>query len=102
MPAQVLHRSAIVNCSHVPGKATPKSTFSRVKVSGQEVVTLRDPYSIEGCPLNSPCTAGQWTSGAKKVTAGGSPVAIFGGRSTCVPTGNPMVPRTAQTRVRAT
>jgi hypothetical protein len=71
-------------------------------VARQEVVMLKDQYSIEGCPLNSPCLSGQWTSGAEKVTAGGSPVAIFSGRSTCVPTGNPMVPVTAQTRVRAT
>ena len=73
-----------------------------MKVSGQEVVTLKDKYSIGGCPLNSPCATGQWTSGAEKVTAGGFAVAIFGGKSTCVPTGNPMVPRMAQTRVRAT
>ena len=40
-------------------------------MSGQEVVTLKDQYSIAGCPLNSPCATGQWTSGAEKVTAGG-------------------------------
>jgi hypothetical protein len=102
MPAQILHRGAKVNCSHVPGTATPKTTFSRVKVSGQEVVTVKDQYSVAGCPLNSPCATGQWTSGAEHVTAGGNPVAISSGRSTCVPTGNPMMPVLAQTRVRAT
>jgi len=102
MPAQILHRGASVNCSHIPGKATPDSSFSRVKLSGQEVVTLKDRYSIAGCPLNSPCATGQWTSGAARVTAGGAPVAIFSGQSTCVPTGNPMVPVSAQTRVQAT
>jgi hypothetical protein len=102
MPAQILHRGASVNCSHFPGEATPNTTFARVKVAGQEVVTLKNQYTIEGCPLNSPCLTGQWTSGAIKVKAGGEPVAIFSGGSTCAPTGNPMKPVRAQTRVRAT
>ena len=103
MPAQILHRGASISCSHSPlSKATPKPSVSRVKVSEQQVVTLKDQYVIEGCPLNSPCLTGQWTSGATKVKAGGDPVAIFSGGSTCAPTGNPMKPVTAQTRVRAT
>jgi hypothetical protein len=102
MPAQILHVGASVNCSHAPGKATPDTSFSRVKVSGRDVVTVKDQYSIAGCPLNSPCAKGKWISGAKKVTAGGFAVAIFSGQSTCVPTGNPMMPMSAQTRVRAT
>jgi hypothetical protein len=101
MPAQVLHVGASINCSHIPGKATPGSSFARVKVSGQAVVTVKDLYSIAGCPLNSPCAKGQWNTGATKVTAGGVAVAIFSGQSTCVPTGNPMVPGSAQTRVLA-
>jgi hypothetical protein len=103
MPDQILHRGAIVNCSHAPGLATPEPGFSRVKVSGQEVVTLQDIYSIAACPVSpSPCATGVWKSGATRVKTGGFPVAIFGGQSTCAPTGNPMVPRVAQTRVRAT
>jgi hypothetical protein len=103
MPSQILHRGALINCSHAPGVATPQSSFSRVKVLGQEVVTLRDFYSISACPLStSPCATGQWITGSKKVAAGGFPVAIFDGQSTCAPTGSPMVPRLAQTRVRAT
>jgi hypothetical protein len=103
MPAQILHRGALINCSHAPGLATPQSSFSRVKVLGQEVVTLRDFYSISACPLSiSPCATGKWIAGSMKVAAGGFPVAIFNGQSTCVPTGSPMVPRLAQTRVRAT
>ena len=102
MADQILHVNALVNCSHTPGIATPKSSFARVKISGQEVVTLKDIYSIASCPLTTPCATGMWISGAKRVTAGGFPVAIFTGQSTCVPTGNPMVPRSAQTRVLAT
>jgi hypothetical protein len=103
MPDQILHRGAIVNCSHTPGLAAPQSSFSRVKVSEQEVVTLRDIYSIAACPVSpSPCATGTWISGATRVKAGGFPVVIFGGESTCAPTASPMVPRVAQTRVRAT
>src|SRR4051812_8530171 len=102
MPDQILHRGAIVNCSHTPGLATPQSSFSRVKVSEQEVVTLQDIYSIAACPIfPSPCATGTWISGATRVKAGGFPVVIFGGESTCAPTASPMVPRVAQTRVRA-
>lgn len=103
MPDQILHRGAIVNCSHIPGLATPQSSFSRVKVSEQEVVTLQDIYSIAACPVSpSPCATGAWLSGATRVKAGGFPVAIFSGQSTCAPTASPMVPRVAQTRVLAT
>lgn len=102
MAAQILHRGATVNCSHSPpGRATPTTVFARVKLSGQEVVTLTNLYSIAACPLNSPCATGQWTSGASRVRAGGAPVAVFDGNSTCVPTGAPMRPLLAQTRVRA-
>jgi hypothetical protein len=72
-------------------------------VSGQQVVTLLDIYSIAACPVSpSPCATGLWRSGATRVKAGGFPVVIFSGQSTCVPTASPMVPRVAQTRVRAT
>jgi hypothetical protein len=101
MSAQILHRGATVLCSHA-GQATPVSTFSRVTLSGQEVVTLANQYSIAGCPLDSPCATGRWISGAARVTAGGAPVAIFSGQSTCVPTGTPMSPVMVQTRVLAT
>ena len=101
MPASILHRGATVLCTHA-GQATPISTFSRVTLSGQELVTLANQYSIAGCPLNSPCATGQWTSGSARVTAGGVPVAVFDGQSTCIPTGNPMQPMMAQTRVLAT
>jgi len=102
MPAQILHAGATVLCSHAPGQATPLVTFPRVKLSGQEVVTLTNPYSIGGCQNHPPCATGQWTSGAARVTAGGSPVAVFSGQSTCIPTGTPMQPKMAQTRVVAT
>ena len=45
---------------------------------------------------------GQWISGAVRVLAGGVPVAMIAGASTCIPTGTPMLPVSAQPRVLAT
>lgn len=101
MPAPILHRGATVLCAH-SGEAKPVSTFSRVTLSGDEVVTLINLYSISRCPLNTPCATGQWISGAARVTAGGVPVVVFSGQSTCIPTAAPMRPIVSQTRVLAT
>jgi hypothetical protein len=75
-------------------------------LSGQPAATITGPYGIVGCALtgtpNPPCATGQWTSGAVRVTAGGIPLATMMGMSTCIPTGTPMIPMAAQTRVLAT
>lgn len=103
MPA--LHLGAVVTCSHA-GPAQPLSPFPRVMLSGQPLVTIASPYAVTGCTLtgtpNPPCVTGQWLSGATRVLAGGVPVATLGGSSTCVPTGTPMMPMTAQVRVMVT
>ena len=101
MPAPILHRGATVLCSHA-GQATPLSTFSRVTLSGQEVVTLVNQYSIAGCSLSTQCATGQFVMGAARVSAGGAPVATLVSQSVCIPTGAPMLPVMAQTRVLAT
>jgi hypothetical protein len=92
-------------CSHA-GQATPVAPFPRVLLSGQPAVTLSSPYVIAGCALtgtpNPPCATGQWLVGATRVLAGGAPVASMTGSSTCVPTGTPLVPVSAQTRVLVT
>ena len=48
MPAQILHLGATVLCSH-GAPATPVSTFPRVTLSGQPLVTVANTYSIAGC-----------------------------------------------------
>lgn len=105
MPVPALHLGAVVTCSHA-GVATPAAPFPRVLLSGQPVVTLSSPYVIAGCALSTtatpPCVSGQWLSGAVRVVAGGVPVATMAGASTCVPTGTPMLPISAQPRVLAT
>jgi len=74
--------------------------------SGQPVVTIASPYAITGCALTGsptpPCVTGQWMIGAIRVLVGGTPVALMTGTSTCIPTGTPMLPMTAQPRVLVT
>lgn len=105
MPAPILHLGATVLCTHA-GQATPLAPFPRVLLSGQPAVTLASPYAIAGCALtgtpNPPCVTGQWIAGAVRVLAGGAPVVTMVGQSVCVPTGTPMMPVVAQTRVLAT
>lgn len=105
MPAPILHLGATVLCTHA-GQATPLAPFPRVLLSGQPAVTLASPYGIIGCALTGtptpPCVTGQWLVGAVRVMAGGTPVVTMTGSSTCIPTGTPMLPVVAQTRVLAT
>jgi hypothetical protein len=105
MPAPILHLGATVLCTHA-GQAMPLAPFPRVTVSAQPVVTLASPYAIAGCALTGspvpPCLTGQFVTGAVRVLAGGAPVATLMSQSTCVPTGTPMLPLMAQTRVLAT
>lgn len=105
MPAPILHLGATVLCSHA-GQATPVATFPRVLLSGQPAATLTAPYAVVGCGLTGtptpPCATGQWIVGATRVVAGGVPVVTMAGTSVCVPTGTPLMPVVAQTRVLAT
>lgn len=107
MPGPVLHVGATVLCSH-GGQATPTAPNPRVLVSGQPVVTLGAPYLVAGCAMpppiagNGPCITGQWLSGATRVLVGGLPVLVMSGTSICAPTGTPLLPVVAQTRVIAT
>jgi hypothetical protein len=105
MPAPILHLGATVLCAHA-GQATPTATFPRVLLSGQPAATLAGPYAVVGCGLTGtptpPCATAQWTVGATRVVAGGVPVVIMTGTSVCVPSGTPLVPVVAQTRVLAT
>ena len=105
MPAPALHLGAVVLCAHA-GPAQPLSPFPRVLLSGQPVVTIASPYAVTGCALSAtstpPCVTGQWLTGAVRVLAGGAPVAGMAGSSTCVPTGTPMAPVSAQPRVLVT
>ena len=76
-------------------------------VSGMPIATIAAPYSIAGCAFvppagNGPCVTAQWVVGAVQVLSEGQPVVIMTGMATCVPTGTPLMPVEAQTRVIAT
>lgn len=105
MPVPALHLGAVVTCTHA-GPATPVAPFPRVLLSGQPLVTIASPYAVTGCALtgspNPPCATGQWLTGAVRVLAGGVPVAALSGSSTCIPTGTPLLPVSAQPRVLVT
>ena len=106
MPGPILHVGATVMCSH-GGQAIPTVPSPRVLVSGMPITTIAAPYSIAGCAFvppagNGPCVTAQWVVGAVQVMSEGQPVAIMTGVATCVPTGTPLLPLVAQTRVIAT
>jgi hypothetical protein len=97
---------ATVLCSH-GGQAIPTAPVPRVLLTGMPAATIAAPYAVAGCAFvppagNGPCVTGQWIVGAVRVTALGQPVALMSGASVCVPTGTPLLPVVAQTRVIAT
>lgn len=104
MPGPLLHVGATVFCSHA-GQAQPTVPFPRVLVSGQPIVTQTTPYAVAGCTLppppaaNGPCVTAQWVTGATRVFANGVPVLLLSSQAICAPTGTPLIPSIAQTRV---
>jgi hypothetical protein len=106
MPGPILHIGATVLCAH-GGQAIPTVPSPRVLVSGMPIATIAAPYSVAGCAFvppagNGPCVTALWSVGALRVTCLGQPVVIMTGVATCVPTGTPLIPVVAQTRVIAT
>ena len=89
------------------GQATPLAPFPRVMLSGQPVVTLATPYAIAGCALTGTPDAAlrhrpvarRRGARARRRRAGRD---CMTGSSICIPTGTPMLPVVAQTRVLAT
>lgn len=85
----------------------PTVPSPRVLVSGMPIATIAAPYTVAGCAFvppagNGPCVTAQWIVGAVQVMSEGQPVAILTGVAVCVPTGTPLMPVMAQTRVLAT
>jgi hypothetical protein len=96
---------AVVTCAH-GGQAMPTASSPRVMVSGMPAATIAAPYTVAGCAFappsgNGPCATALWSVGALRVTSLGQPLAIMTGVSSCVPTGTPLLPIQAQTRVIA-
>ena len=103
MPGPLLHLGATVLCAH-GGQATPSAPVPRVLVSGQPVATQAAPWLVAGCAFsppqgNGPCITAQWVVAATRVFAAGQPVLLMSGQGICTPTGTPLIPVAAQTRV---
>ena len=107
MPGPLLHLGATITCAHA-GQATPTAPNPRVLVSGQPVVTIASTYVVAGCTLpsppaaNGPCVSAQYLTAAVRVTASGQPLLLLDSQATCIPTGTPLLPIGAQTRVIGT
>jgi hypothetical protein len=106
MPGPILHLGATITCAH-GGQALPTTPSPSVMVSGMPITTIEAPYTVAGCAFvppagNGPCVTAQWTIGAVRVMSMGAPVCILTGMAMCAPTGTPLLPVQAQTRVLAT
>lgn len=106
MSGPLLTFNSLVQCSHA-GTATPMKPNSRVLCGGEPTLTVPSSYVIAGCSLTNStgapfCQSGMWTAGTQRVTSGGLPLAIQGGQSTCVNTGQPLRVQQSQQKVSAT
>jgi hypothetical protein len=107
MAAALLHEQATVQCAH-SGSAEPTVTNTRVTVDNKATVLQAPPWRISGCSQpppnagNGPCATATWSSGTTRVTSQGQPLLFMTSQATCVPTGTPLSPQSAQTRVLAT
>lgn len=103
MPGPLLHLGATVLCTH-GGQAMPSAPNPRVLVSGQPVTTMVAPYLVAGCAFvppagNGPCVNAQWVVAATRVFVSGQPAVLLDSQAICTPTGTPLLPVVAQTRV---
>jgi hypothetical protein len=105
MPGFLLHMGATVLCAHA-GQAQPAMPNPRVKVGGQQIVTLPTMYTVAGCTFppppaaNGPCVTAQFVMGAMRVMAGGQPVLLQDSQAICAPTGTPLTIVMTQVRVK--
>jgi hypothetical protein len=63
------------------------------------------PWVVAACPfvpgVPMPCVTAQWIIGTTRVTSNGQPLLIQTSQAICAPTGAPLLPLVAQTRVMA-
>jgi hypothetical protein len=106
MPGPILHLGATVTCSH-GGQALPVAPSARVLVSGQPAVAQTSPWTVAGCGFvppagNGPCVSATFVVAATRVLIEGAPAVLQTSTSICAPTGTPLLPVQAQTRVIGT
>jgi hypothetical protein len=104
MPGFLVQQGAMVTCAH-GAPAMPTAPNPSVMLSGMPSTLVPIPWMVTGCPaaaaLNPPCITGTWTLGTVRVTSYGQPLVIQSGVSICAPSGLPLMPILAQTRVAA-
>lgn len=106
MPGPILHLGATVTCSH-GGQAMPTTPSARVLLSGQPAVAQSSPWTVAGCGFvppsgNGPCVSAIVVVAATRVLIEGAPAVLQTSTSICAPTGTPLIPVQAQTRVIGT
>ena len=96
MPGYLLHKNAVVTCSHM-GQAMPTAVIPNVKVMGQPVAVMPMPWTVAGCVLppppvaNGPCVTAMFTTSALQVTSYTMPVLLFDSQALCAPSGTPLL-----------
>ena len=96
MPGPVLTISSTVQCAHV-GKGTPLTPVPRVLIGCKPVVVLTTQYAVAACQFPTmtsgapPCVTAQFTSGATRVMALGSPLLVASSTGTSLPNGTPLI-----------
>jgi len=104
MPGFLIQQGATVTCAH-GAPAMPTVPNPAVTLSGMPSALLPMPWVVTGCPaaaaLNPPCITATWLLGTMRVTSFGQPLVIQSGTSMCAPSGLPLIPSVAQTRVAA-
>jgi hypothetical protein len=106
--AYLLNTSTTVLCTHA-GTVSAITTNTRVKASGEYVVTISDLFMVTGCvfqvgPKPQPCVKIQWLVPAKRVRVNGQQVLTQSSTGVClsveqIPQGPPNVV-TTQLRVQ--
>ena len=88
MTGLLLHVGMTAICPH-GGQVSVVSTNTRVKVSGQFVVTMSDIFTITGCVFTippgvvHPCVLIKWIVPASRVTVMGQPVLLTDSTGLC-------------------
>jgi uncharacterized Zn-binding protein involved in type VI secretion len=103
MSGPILHLGATVTCTH-GGQALPTAPSARVLVNGQPAVAQASVWTVAGCPFvptggNGPCLTATYVAAATRVLIEGAPAVLLSSTSVCAPTGTPLIPVQAQTRV---
>jgi hypothetical protein len=106
MPGPLLHVGATVMCAH-GGQAQVTVPNPRVTVNGMPTATIAGPWAIAGCAFappagNGPCVTAMFITAATRLVSNGQPLLLVDSQATCAPTGTPLMPPVAQTRVVGT